>query len=899
MIDEAFEQRVLACLYRSQEFGTVAKSHLKASYFENPVRHNMGKIALDFLGRYGVPPSKAAFVDTVADLVKKKTLKKDDAPLYVNEFKALEKAEITDWAYVLDRLIVFIKNRETKRLIEDAVKKYLPRDDFDSIEKAMAKISAITTTGTVEPLDYWDEKAIDERIARREEEAKRKTIGISTGIKRMDKVLAKNGWYEKELYVILAPPKRGKCVTRDTMVYSEDGLVEIGDYVPEALGVDCFAEKETSILGMDGIEKTSHVYNSGLTATKKIVATNGMSLEGTPHHPVLTMKNGEHVWKRLDELCVGDWLVSKVGQRVFGKFVDLSHAVAAAAKRHEESSRKDVIAMPVLPTAMTEDLAEFLAMFVAEGYSPQGRGDLTFTQKDAETLVRYKQLVKGLFGIEARVVSQTDKPDEVRLSSVILKAYLEALGVVMDVSKFKTVPRSIRTAPEPFVRRFLNVLLSLEGAVVKSNKTTVHYELTMASEKLIRQVQMMLLNYGIESRLVKKPGCATNGYRVERDYWRIKTSGVKNLAALKNIVGLHDERKHALLPDEENETTRRDWVPETSELVRDILEEIKASGRAINSLFSKAEHYSLNRFAMTSGKHSRMLTVSFAERLIAALDVAEIKGEASDKLRYIVNGAFRYTKVDEITDGRAVTVDFSVPKTHSFLSNGLISHNTMSLLYFANMACWQGFNAAYFTLEVSKEVISERLDAMNANMEIKKVSNADWIKSVGERLKAKRPEGNLKVFEYPTKSLTVSEMKRQVRRMEIEKGQRIDIIFADYGDIMKPECHYSDNPLKEEAGIFEGLRGVAGELVVPVVTASQVNRAGSGKEIITGKDTAGTWEKIMVADGIISLSATDAELAEGIMKVHFAESRNNPNATLKIKTAYNFGRFYQEYLGEL
>lgn len=81
-----------------------------------------------------------------------------------------------------------------------------------------------------------------------------------------------------------------------------------------------------------------------------------------------------------------------------------------------------------------------------------------------------------------------------------------------------------------------------------------------------------------------------------------------------------------------------------------------------------------------------------------------------------------------------------------------------------------------------------------------------------------------------------------------------------------------------------------------MVTASQVNRQGSTNSVISGGDVSGLYEKIMVADEVLTISATDEELAEGKARLHFANSRNSGSATFTIETASDRGRFYQNYI---
>ena len=220
---------------------------------------------------------------------------------------------------------------------------------------------------------------------------------------------------------------------------------------------------------------------------------------------------------------------------------------------------------------------------------------------------------------------------------------------------------------------------------------------------------------------------------------------------------------------------------------------------------------------------------------------------------------------------------------------------TMSLLWFANIAAWQGYNVAFFTLETSIEVLSDRMDAMNAMIETKVlVSQRTHLSRV---LKARNPKGEIAFFEYPTKACKVAEVDRQLSKLEVEHAFEKNLVVVDYGDIMKP-ARSRENKLDEQAGIFEDLRAIASKYKVPVLTATQINRTGTGKAKNTGTDVSGTYEKIMVADCVISLSATDDELTQGKLRVSFAESRNNERKSFLIETKYNFGTFYGDFLGE-
>lgn len=220
---------------------------------------------------------------------------------------------------------------------------------------------------------------------------------------------------------------------------------------------------------------------------------------------------------------------------------------------------------------------------------------------------------------------------------------------------------------------------------------------------------------------------------------------------------------------------------------------------------------------------------------------------------------------------------------------------SMALYWFANVATWHGFNVAFFSCENGIQIIEDRIDGMNTDIEIKHLLK--HIDPVYTKLKSKRPPGKLIIFEYPAGTLKCSEVDRQLLRLESEHGIKTNFLITDYLDIMAPE-QKRDDRLVEEAEIGRGLRGLAHKFDIPALTPTQVNRSGSDKLLITGKDVKGTWEKIMDADTVISFSASVKEMQEDKMRIHFSESRNNESKTLLIGTKYQTGKFYREFLKE-
>ena len=208
MLDDVFELKVLACIYRSSDFCQVSVEYLKPKYFNTDLRINMAKMGLDFFKKYKTTISQMGYVDSVKKLMGKKIILKEERDAYIEEYKTVYQQDISDYKYVLDKLVSFIKQQEMKLLIEQSVTKFLPNEDFDSIEQKMRDIASITAQTSVVHTDY--KANLEERLVRRNAESGMQTMGITTGIDKLNEIMNYRGWMPGELYCVGGSAKAGK-----------------------------------------------------------------------------------------------------------------------------------------------------------------------------------------------------------------------------------------------------------------------------------------------------------------------------------------------------------------------------------------------------------------------------------------------------------------------------------------------------------------------------------------------------------------------------------------------------------------------------------------------------------------------------------------------------------------
>ncbi len=868
--DEDFQQRVLAHMLRDKIFLKRCAHLVKPDYFESLPNKLIAKIVGEHFEKYHASlKDPATLKQALAQAVRDKRIKDNEKADVVSRIKELFKVSIENPDFTADMVTTFARNQAIENAMFECVELH-EKGNFDKMQDVMEKAFRVGQKSGSEAYDYFNE--IGNRSDYREQVAKGliKKRGLPLGVPQFDNLLHHKGFGYKELTVFMAAAKRGKCVTRDTLVYTEDGLMAIGDYVDDSVGVDQFKPLSVNILGRDGLEKTSHVYNSGLTDTLKLTTSKGLTIEGTYHHPMLTLENGKHVWKNLEDVKIGDALVAQPNRKIFGSEVDISYASEFANKSDYYNSRMRKVS---LPTTMTPELAEFMGMMTAEAYCSPKKGSISFYQKDEAILQRYCDLVNLLFDFEPTWFAPENKTPAIKIANVTLYRFLNNLGVSFCHSSEKEVPLSIRKAPENCVRAFLSAVIGLEGNVRRESDNRATYDLCMASPELIRQVQVMLMNYGILAKRSVKQSMATNGARIVRDYHRLQIRNTDELCVLRDDVGLYEGRKQRVLEGLEPQlATKRCFVPHTKTMVKKLVKAMKEFGFVMTQDVGEQEWKLIRQVLNGSRASQRSLTFNHLRILKSALDKRpEFKCEYADQLEEILACDYQYELVTGIEASQAETVDFTVPKTHSFFANGLMSHNTTAIWDIGKRWSLMGKNVLGITLEVSQQILADRLDANISGVPMNQLEKQ--IKDVKTKLQlAEMRAGKFIIHEYGTNSLRPMDVEALIEDYR-SQGVVFDAVVVDYLDIMAPNKWMPD-AIANSKSVWEDMRAIAQNFDVVMLSATQLNRDGAKKTTADDTDVAEDYNKIRIADLVMSINATDEELAKGESRIYFAASRN-------------------------
>ncbi|MDH3426013.1 MAG: replicative DNA helicase, partial [Acidimicrobiia bacterium] len=148
---------------------------------------------------------------------------------------------------------------------------------------------------------------------------------------------------------------------------------------------------------------------------------------------------------------------------------------------------------------------------------------------------------------------------------------------------------------------------------------------------------------------------------------------------------------------------------------------------------------------------------------------------------------------------------------------------TLALNMGANIAA-RDLPVAIFSLEMSREEVAQRLLCAQARVDSQKLRTGELTQNQWSKLThAAAQLYNKPIFIDDSASLTVTEIRAKSRRLQRKSG--LELIIVDYLQLMTAGAIRGENRQQEIADISRNLKNLARELHVPIIAASQLNRA--------------------------------------------------------------------------
>ena len=421
------------------------------------------------------------------------------------------------------------------------------------------------------------------------------------------------------------------CVTRGTRIATASGTIRIGDIVP---GSAPNSDNPIDLEVFDGLGRpvrASVLFHSGDHPTLRLRTREGYELAGTQNHPVLCLVDLAGVpiplWKLLDEIEPGDKvLVSRTPRAV-----------------EVELGQRDW------------QTAFLLGAFLSEGWVGARRAGLNNTDAEffEDVVEAYDEVVGGArYAYERTIASgctlwELDVQD---ISALIDSPLAELAG---QRSAGKTVPDLVWRNGQAFKRAFLQALFTGDGSSSLLPRKTIQISYSTCSEQLAKEVQLLLLEFGVVSRLCRYAKGEVKVVITNRRDARLFARNIGFLGAKQRKL----DAELAEIP-KESRALSHDHVPFVADYIR-------------------SEHSS----RWTDGDWLRRHNVDRIERWERG-GTQILERIASDEVKAViaplVTGDYYYATVESVEDAGVQPV-YSIrveSPDHAFLSDGFVSHNT-------------------------------------------------------------------------------------------------------------------------------------------------------------------------------------------------------------------------------
>jgi replicative DNA helicase len=456
-------------------------------------------------------------------------------------------------------------------------------------------------------------------------------------------------------------------------------------------------------------------------------------------------------------------------------------------------------------------------------------------------------------------------------TETIRECEVKLLADSLEKSDTKTVPNIVFKLEKSQLSLFLNRLFATDGwaTVLNSGQSQLGY--CTVSEKLARQIQHLLLRFGIIAAL-KKRSVKYNNTR--RPAWQLDITdalSIKNFIAEIGIFGKEAAlAKVTAAISQKRYQTNRDLIP------IEIWEQIAAAkgSETWSSLAKRAgiKSYTNIHVGKRALKRERLWI------LATALD--------NLPLQQLANSDVYWDEIISIESvGNKQVYDLTIPETHNFIANDICVHNTAFCLNLAhNIAAGYQLAVAVFSLEMSKEQLVQRLLASEAGIESSYLRSGRISQTQWEPLsRAIDKLSDTPIFIDDTANITVTQMRSQARRLQAEQTKELGLIVIDYLQLMEGS---SDNRVQELSRITRSLKGLARELSVPIIALSQLSR---GVEARTNKRPMLSDLResgCLAGDSLVTLADTGLQvpIKELVGKSDFAVWGLNEN-TMKLERA--------------
>ncbi|MFA5333919.1 MAG: LAGLIDADG family homing endonuclease [Candidatus Nanoarchaeia archaeon] len=469
----------------------------------------------------------------------------------------------------------------------------------------------------------------------------------------------------------------------DTIITLADGSeAKIGDYVERLMqenkekiikGINCLIlpiKSDEKLLTTDWntineikIDRVSK--HSAPNYFYKIQICNGREITVTPEHPIFCIENCEIITKPAEKLTGNEWLPVPLKLPINGKEQEFENnkTVNNKALKHIK-----------IPCHNSLEFFKIIGYLLAEGSKETNRKKIigiNFTNKDIRLLDDFENCMNKVFKITPYKQPKIDTHETrfmYRYSSTELINFIEKnCPEILQTSHFKQIPKICMKGAKEDVSKMLSCLFEGDGHVSKKDRT-IRIGYTSMSKRLCEQVQDLLLRFNIRSNLNTHKNC-----------YKILITGYENLLNFLSNIGFvtleKNELVQAYLKNTEPIRFIKDVIPNVSKTLLSLIKKYYANDS--NYGYSQMKHNYLKRNTNIHRIYLKKILKSIEKKILPT------DYELFNNLKKLAYGEIGWEKIKTLekiknTD-QEWTYDVTIEPTHTFVSQNMILHNTISI----------------------------------------------------------------------------------------------------------------------------------------------------------------------------------------------------------------------------
>ncbi|MDX1744943.1 MAG: LAGLIDADG family homing endonuclease, partial [Halobacteriales archaeon] len=283
------------------------------------------------------------------------------------------------------------------------------------------------------------------------------------------------------------------------------------------------------------------------------------------------------------------------------------------------------------------------------------RGMVRLSNSDERLLQRAADLIEATFDKRVEIEHQEDRVPSIRVNSATVARLFHNVGMRTPKEELALDPR-LTTADH--ADAFIRGLMDADGSVSARTNGGSSVLISTISAELARQLQLMLETYGVTARRRERDRRGTNqlanGHVIEskhvQHFVELYGADIDRYAA---AIGFESVEKAAALERVVGQTQRR--------------EEALPVASALATVETSTGRYWMNFNRGDNPGRGR------ARAMLGDLDL----GETASTLEEVVEADLSWDEVVAAVDtGEKEVFDLTVPGTHNFLGNGIVTHNT-------------------------------------------------------------------------------------------------------------------------------------------------------------------------------------------------------------------------------